>query len=208
MEIMDMAGWPATPGPVRLSRAEAVISEDAHQVRSILDGRNALPDEAHRDARMLLGVLEIMDFSAWAHGEAERLVRAGRINSALDIAEVALQGTSERFIGTVIHLTEGTSEQEEYILTLLYRDHEWAGLNQNLPRCRNMAVRIFGRSNPTEDPAMIIAAPAWAARTGNEAYSATQPAGDLGRAIHAAMTWHGARNCSWYDSTAGPEKNI
>ena len=116
IEIMDMAGWPATLGPVRLSRAEAVISRDAHRERSILDGRKALPDEARRDARMLLGVLEIMDFSAWAHGEAERLVRAGRINSALDIAEVALQGTSERFIGTVIHLTEGTSEQEEYIL--------------------------------------------------------------------------------------------
>ena len=190
-------GWPGTPGLERLQRAgkrlESLTIEDE---RTLRNGESL--DQTGLDARKLLLTEEITAFSLWGTATIEEMKREGQLKTSRDITRIALQGTSEEFIGTVLQPGAENPDPENpdpensghFRITKLHRDPQWAGFNPLLNLCRGLEVHIFTRGlrGRTE---MVAAAPRWA--EGNAAHE--EPKGALQEAIRDAVLFHGATRC-------------
>ena len=186
------AGWPGTPGLERLRLAqeqlEALSVEDERALRS---GEGL--DQGSLDARKLLLAEEVAEFTLWSASTIEETKANGQLKTSRDVTRIALQGTSEEFIGMVLQPDAENADPEDsdsFRITKLYRDPEWVGLNPMFDLCAGLEVHIFTRGvhGRTE---MVAAAPRWA--EGNAAHE--EPKGALQEAIRDAVLFHGATRC-------------
>ena len=165
MDLNEMGQWPCTPGAERLIQADKLINDDPQGVDKPPWERYAAPENlraprhVYDDAGMLLKITGILLFSNSAHEEMALLENAGQINTGTDLAEIAAEGSSENFIGTLIQLDGPDDEGSEFFITSLYRNNEWTGLNPQLPFCKGLSVHILHRENSPHKPEVIIAIP-------------------------------------------------
>ena len=209
--IKTMYNWPGTPGPARLTAAELLIDQDARKEDQNQPAPWEQPgvlNQAHQDARMLLDYMDIYDFSHRAHQEMQRMVDKQKIKSGLDLAEIALRGSDERFIGMVIDREnpDDPDSQEGCSITCLYRHPEWVGLNPQLPQCHGLDIHIFYHQDNPDEPKVIIATlpNAMGDTIHTNGKNPQQERHDeLSQAIKETTTWHGALRHTWNTSHPG-----
>ena len=207
MEIMEMAGWPGTPGRARMEAAIRTLRENRREVLGeILPWED--PEElsqVHRDVRMMLTYREIRDFHTDSHDEIEGLMTAEQVQGEGDILKLLEQEPDERFIPLLIDLGKPPAEPEpgrDYglIMTRLSRDLEWVGMNEILPYCRDLVVNIVSKNREPQEPRLIIAtAPGNFGLDGDE-----EPPPGLGPVIQDVMKWHQAIRCEWHHPPVRP----
>ena len=185
MELNDMGKWPGSPGAGRLFRA-----------REIIEGRGQAwqggGEEAQRDARMLLRAMEAMEFTQLGTARVLELQRAEQVNRSRDLVAVAMEGTSEDFVGMIIQPEGDGDGPIPFIITKLQRDPEWVGVNPSLEFCRGLEVHIFVTQDDPGAVAMVAAAPDWEQGTGT---TWENPGEDLEATIRDVVMWHGATLC-------------
>ena len=190
---------------MRIALADMLLREDPQGVDEYAESGNlpqerpTAPLQTYQDAAKVLGLVDMLFFSGWAHEEMERLDGAEQIDSGVDLLKIAGEGTDEKFIGMVIHLAPEREDGPcEYIITCLHRDPRWVGLNPQLPYCRGLDVHILGRPGR---PEAVIALPPGTLRMGSPA----EPRDDMGLAIRETVMWHGASACFQEEPGRGPE---
>ena len=210
MRVKEMGHWPGTPGIERLELADQLIMEDLRQEQENPEhtaawDRPGGSSDAYDDVRMVLDYTEIWFFSMGAHEEVVQLDDAEQINSNIDLLEVAGQGSDEKFIGMVLDRGEPPEDDPDdaegdygIILSCLYRNAGWVGLNEQLQWCRGLEIHVYCYRGEPEDPCVIIGV-----RPGNMvgAEDAVQPAGPQGglnEAIQEVVLYHGATKCVWH----------
>ena len=207
MDMQEMARWPRTPGPERISRAEIIISQDADQEETIfpLPYSETPWDQPHRDANMLVRVVDIMTFGYEAHEHLAHLddIGLGLTDSGTDLMSIAVRAEDDGFLGMVINTwnNEGDDDATTEVITCLYRDPDWVGLNPYWPDCKSLHVHIFTTKPDSDEPDIVVAVPPGTEL--DEFSPAPVPLGELNQAIHEAAMWHGAAACSWHRNTPG-----
>ena len=99
---------------------------------------------------------------------------------------------------------EGPQEHVRHdgeVITCLYRNPQWVGLNPHLPLCKGLHVHIFTVQPDSDQPDVVVAA-----HPGSELEefpNVPGPLSELNQAIHDAVLWHGATACSWHRHTPG-----
>ena len=211
MKIIEMGGRPGTPSRERLEVADLLIHQDAERAEtnpahvSPWD-QPGDPNPSHHDIIMLLQYVDIRSFSRDAHQEFGELDDAEQINSNIDMLDLAGNGTDQKFIGMLIDRRndrfddagEPDNQEEEddgIIITCLYRDPEWVGLNEQLKFCQGMEIHVFSYRDEPQEPHVIIAV-----RPGymEDSQGQTEPQGDLNKAIWGATMWHRATSCAFH----------
>ena len=192
MDIMEMAEWPRTPGRARLRMALDVLEEET-------PGNVPAPGQAlgqtHADAAMLEHYLEILLFSQQAHQVLVEQEVAEQINRGTDLLDIALEGTTDDLIGMVIE-NEREGGGAECLITSIYRDPGWVGLNPQLELCRGLEAHIFSGGPEEREVQVVLAIPADPGLGGN---TGTEPRGELPEAIREVVLWHGATGCFWHE---------
>ena len=203
--VMQMQDWPGTPGPSRLAAAHGLIQQDALKKDPNQPPSWEQPgtlDQTQQDTRRLLDFLEIHEFSQWAREQLTKLARNKKIESGMDIARIAFQGTSDTFIGMVIDRThpEHPHDQEGCLVTCLYRHPQWLGLNPQLAECRGLEIHIFHQQDTPDEPEIIIATSPNAMGK-DPSVTTYDQTGELSQVIREVTTWHGAIRHSWHASS-------
>ena len=148
---------------------------------------------------MLVKIVDMLSLGHDAHDHLNDLNEMGLIESGTDLMSIAVRAEEEGFLGMVINTWDDDSTTE--VITCLYRDPEWVGLNPYLPDCKGMYVHIFTANPRSNEPDITVAVP-----TGTELDEfspAPEPMGELTQAIHDAVMWHGAAACNWHRNTPG-----
>ena len=200
MELMEMADWPGTPGRTRMQAAEDIITEDFKLPVSQLEDETLVLDPASQDARMQLRIVDILMFSTSAHDELAELYNAEQINHATDLANIAVKGTNDKFIGMVIQVApeEGDEDpQDAYLITCVNRDPEWVGLNFQLTHLKGLEVHVVGDIHDPDAHSIIIATDLWVDDT-HELMETEAPDDPLYSAIREVALYHGATGCYWH----------
>lgn len=211
MNIIQMGGRPGTPSRTRLEMADLLIHQDAG--RANIDPKHVCPWEkpsepnpAHHDVLMLLDYLDIYFFSMEAHEQLAQLDDTEQINNNIDMLDLAANGTNEKFIGMLIDRRNDRvddagepdnleEEEDGIIVTCLYRDPEWVGLNEQLQDCRGLEVHVFSYKDDPEEPYLIIAVRPGYIEGGAEQ---PQPQGEINEAVREATMWYEARSCTFH----------
>ena len=201
MDISAMAGWPGVPGPERFAMAEKLIQDDPDGVDeysmsgSLPLERLRAPFQTYRDARMMLGLVDMLFFSEWAHEEMGSMINAEQFESSQDLLDMLSREDPGNYVPMVIHTYPEHWDEDggdRFVVTCLHQDPEWVGLNPQLPYCKGLEVHIFNKPGETGEPAIIIAAPPGAI-AGDE--TGQKPDGEMAQAIWEAAMWHGAAAC-------------
>ena len=202
-----MAGWPGTPGRARMEQAIRTMRENRREVLGKIlpwDEPGEL-SQIHRDVRMMLAYGKIRDFHTDSHEELERLIAAEQVNGERDILKVIEEEPDQRFIPLLIDLGNPPAEPEpghDYglIMTRLFRDPEWVGMNEILPYCRGLVVNVVSRDREPGEPRLIIAAmPGEFGQDGDD-----EPPPGIGPVIQDVMKWHEAIKCEWHHPPVRP----
>ena len=167
--VIEMAGRPGTPSRRRIKLAELRIEQDIkegernpkHLTPWNRPGELS-PDE--HDIWMLLDYLEIHLFTLWAREQFKQLVEAKQTSNGTDIIPIAADGTNNKYIGMIINTQKPAPKEPDnniddgaIIITRLYRDPEWIGLNNQLQYTRGLEVHVFPYKKVPEEPYIIIA---------------------------------------------------
>ena len=213
MNTEEMALWPATPGPERIAKAEAlnseiVASEDAHHNQTIfpLDPSDERWNQTHGDTAMLIKIVDILSFTHATKHYLKLRNGTGFVETGYDLIHVATRAKASGFLGMVIR-PQAIEEPSEYVwhdgevITCLYNDPEWVGFNPHLPLCKGLHVHIFTADPESDQPNVVVAAPPGSDL--DEFSNMPGPLNELNQAIHDAVIWHGATGCSWHLNTPG-----
>ena len=205
MDISAMAGWPGVPGPERFAMAERLIQDDPDGVDeysmsgSLPLERLRAPFQTYRDARMMLGLVDMLFFSEWAHEEMGSMINAEQFESPQDLMEMLSREDPGNYIPIVIHMRPehwDEDESDEFIITCLHQDPEWVGLNPQLPYCKGLEVHIFSRlGEPGRDRGAGHSHRRAPGGHGNREETGQEPTGEMAQAIRDAAMWHGAEVC-------------
>ena len=215
MDTTEMALWPATPGPERIAKAEALNSEiaasqNAHpgQATFPLDPSDERWNQTHGDVEMLIKTVDMLYFGHNAREYLEKINPSGAIETGVDLMNIAKHAKAEGFLGMVIRPQEEETPQEYVwhngeIITCLYHNPEWVGFNPYLPLCKDLHVHIFTADPASDQPDVVVAAPPGSDL--DEFSDMPGPLNELNQAIHDAVIWHGATGCSWHRNTPGAD---
>ena len=192
--ILGSMEWPGTPGHSRLMRALADRTKNPDDLEAV----------CRADLSALEGILDNEEYQERARQTLiEHICRQGRNNANLTLLEeIAMRGTDEDFIGTVI-LSRSRGCEAGCNFARLHRNPDWMGTEPSIPLLKGLQVHLIEWEEIPGEPAILVAMDPRMAREGVNHPGAPS---ETGRRLEEIARWHGATDCLWYPITQGGER--
>ena len=206
-EIQEMTSWPGTPSYERLMEANRILEENSGLPIAVIRAGEKTPGEIEtilrsvNDAEILLELDQVESFKQWAYEEAQETFIEDQ-NVIEQLAQIAMHGTCERFLGTAIAIPPQPGESRHaYTFTKILRDPEWIGLDNTWQLCRGLNIHLFSGKNWQGRPALMLILPTnWKVQETRK--SAIQDS--ISQTVKQVAAWHGALQTLMYTYPRSP----